>query len=315
MMTVEHGPATWEIPPIGVGTASWGPPYPPVPQEQALELVHFALTAEKAFFDTAPAYAGGLSEQWLGQGLQGADRQRFIVSSKAGHGYGDDGKFYWDWSRDGILRSGETSRKHLGIAQIDILHLHDLDYHYKEALSTAYPTLLELRQQGLIRAIGAGVTRWQTLLKLVRDADFDCFLLAGRYTLLEQGALELLDSCQQKGIAIFLGGVYNSGILATGAVPGARYEYRPAPPVIMERVRCIGKVCTRFGVPLQAAALQFPLAHPAVKTLVIGSSTAQEHRSTLSYQCLPIPQEMWQELRAEGLLNPRAPVPGSPPCG
>ena len=315
MMTVEHGPAAWEIPPIGVGTASWGSPYPSVPQEQAIELVHYALSAEKAFFDTAPAYAHGLSEQWLGQGLRGVDRQRFIVSSKAGHGYGDDGKFFWDWSREGILRSVETSRSRLGIEQIDILHLHDLDSHYKEALSGAYPTLLELRQQGVIRAIGAGVTRWQTLLKLVRDADFDCFLLAGRYTLLEQGALELLDGCQQKGIAIFLGGVYNSGILATGAVPGARYEYRPASPEILERVRSIEKVCARYAVPLQAAALQFPLAHPAVKTLVIGSSSAEEHRSTLSFQCLPIPPEMWLELRSEGLLNPRVPAPGSPPCG
>lgn len=314
MVTAVHAPAIWEIPPIGVGTGSWGPPYPSVPQEQALELVHFALSAEKAFFDTAPAYAHGLSEQWLGQGLRGTDRQRFIVSSKAGHGYNEDGKFYWDWSREGILRSVETTRKRLGLEQIDILHLHDLDYDYKQALSTAYPTLLELRQQGVIRAIGVGVTRWQTLLKLARDADFDCFLLAGRYTLLEQGALELLDDCQQKGIAIFLGGVYNSGILATGAVSGARYEYRVAPPVILERVHCIEKVCARYGVPLQAAALQFPLAHPAVKALVIGSSSVAEHSRTLSFQCLPIPLEMWQELRAEGLLNPRAPAPDNPPC-
>jgi D-threo-aldose 1-dehydrogenase len=314
-MIYNHNPASWQLPPLGVGTGSWGPPYPPVAQEQAVELVQFALSKGKAFFDTAPAYAHGLSEQWLGIGLRGVPREHFVISSKAGHFYDAEGQSRWDWSREGILRSVETSRKHLGLDTIDILHLHDLGWqphHYRQALDEAYPALVELREQGVIRAIGAGVTRTEVLLDLVKRAQFDCFLLAGRYTLLEQGALELLNICQSKGIAVFLGGVYNSGILVTGAVPGARYEYRAAPPAIIERVKRIESICARHAVPLRAVSLQFPLGHPAVASLVIGSSSAAELADTLSFQCQPIPPRLWTDLHIEGLLMPDAPLPGEP---
>ena len=289
-MTHLTSPVSWQLPPIGVGTGAWGSPFPPLAQEKAVELVEFTLSQGLAFFDTAPAYAHGLSEQWLGLGLRGAARDRFVVSTKVGRYWGEDGLSHTDWSRDGILRSVETSRKRLGLEQIDIVHLHDLGWPpelYQQAMTEAYPTLVELRGQGVIRAIGAGVNRPNVLLDLTRQAPFDCFLLANRYTLLEQGALELLDVCQAQGIAIFLGGVYNTGILATGAIPEAHYDYRPAPPQIVERVQQIEAVCTRYAVPLRAAALQFPLAHPAVKSLVIGTRARKSSPIRLLYNAIP----------------------------
>jgi D-threo-aldose 1-dehydrogenase len=298
-----------------VGTGSWGHPFPPVPQEKAVELVEFTLSQGFALFDTAPAYAHGLSEQWLGIGLRGVPRDRFVVSTKVGKSSDEDGQSHWDWSRDGVLRSIETSRKRLGIDQIDIVHLHDLGYSpelYQQALAEAYPTLVELREQGVIRAIGAGVNRPNVLMDLIRQAQFDCFLLANRYTLLEHAAVDLLDLCQAQSIAIFLGGIYNTGILATGAIPEARFDYHPAPPQVIERVRKIEAVCARYAVPLKTAALQFPLAHPAVKSLVIGTCNKEELADTLALQCHPVPAEFWSELRAEGLLLPEAPAPGKP---
>ena len=312
-MTHLTSPVSWQLPPIGVGTGAWGSPFPPLAQEKAVELVEFTLSQGLAFFDTAPAYAHGLSEPWLGLGLRGVARDRFLVSTKVGRYWGEDGLSHTDWSRDGILRSVETSRKRLRLEQIDIVHLHDLGWppeSYQQAMAGADPTLVELRAQGVIRAIGAGVNRPNVLLDLTRQAPFDCFLLANRYTLLEQGALELLDVCQAQGIAIFLGGVYNTGILATGAIPEAHYDYRPAPPQIVERVQQIEAVCTRYAVPLRAAALQFPLAHPAVKSLVIGTRSPEEFADTLALQCHPIPAEFWNDLLAGGLLLPESPLPG-----
>jgi D-threo-aldose 1-dehydrogenase len=312
-MVVPVNLVAWQLPSIAVGTGSWGHPYPPVSQEEAVNLVEFSLAKGRAFFDTAPSYARGLSEQWLGIGLRGVPRDHFIVSTKAGRFYNKKGKISWDWSRDGILRSVESSCKRLGLDTIDILHLHDLGWQpqqFRQALDESYPVLVELREQGIIRAIGAGVTQTEVLLDLTNRAQFDCFLLAGRYTLLEQGALPLLDTCRDKHIAVLIGGVYNSGILATGAVPGARYEYHKAPLAVLERVRKIEEVCARHNVPLRAAALQFPLGHPAVVSLVIGSSSVAELEDTLSLQCQSIPASLWTDLQSEGLLDPAAPLPG-----
>ena len=312
MMIDLPGPVSWQLPSIGVGTGSWGPPFAWIPQEQAIELVEFTLSQGLALFDTAPAYAHGLSEQWLGLGLRGVPRDRFVVSSKVGKYSGEDGVSRWDWSRDGVLRSIETSRKRLGIDQIDIIHLHDLGYSpelYQQALAEAYPTLVELRSQGVIRAIGAGVNRPNVLMDLLREAPFDCFLLANRYTLLEHAAVDLLAKCQAQGIAMFLGGIYNTGILATGAIPEARFDYRPATPQVLERVQKIEAICARYAVPLKTAALQFPLAHPAVKSLIIGTANKAELADTLALQGHPVPAEFWRDLRAAGLLLPEAPVP------
>jgi D-threo-aldose 1-dehydrogenase len=272
-------------------------------------LVNFVLSQPRPFFDTAPLYGHGESETWLGEALRGVERSSYRVASKAGWALDPGGKIHNDLSRDGILRSVENSLQRLGVGYLDVGHLHDPDCCLKDALDTALPTLCQLRDQGVIRAVGSGMNQWQMLAEFAQHADVDCFLLAGRYTLLEQTSLPLLELCRQKNIALFLGGVYNSGILATGAVPGARYQYAPAPPEILAKVARLEAVCARHGVSLQTAALQFPLAHPAVRTLIIGANSVTEYASALAASNSPIPAELWQELRHEGLIEAGAPVP------
>jgi D-threo-aldose 1-dehydrogenase len=323
---VNHNPiyreaplAGWDIPPIGLGTAAWGPPYPPVPRSQAIEVCQFALDQGLAFFDTAPKYSSGKSEAWLGMVLKGVPRSQFIISTKVAYpnpqgvlrNKQEGNSARPAWTREGVLRSVETSLKRLGLSTIDILHLHDPDWTTENDIEVAYPTMVELRDQGLVRAIGVGVNHWEILEKFMGQTDFNCFLLAGRYTLLEHKSLDFLNRCQAHRIPNFLGGVYNSGILATGAIPGARYNYREATPEIIEQVRRIETICTRHRVPLHAAALQFPLAHPAVKSLVIGASSRAEFAAALSGQSLPIPPQLWEDLRQEGLLPDSVPVPGA----
>jgi len=302
-----------QFPKIGIGTGAWGPPYPAVSQEQANQLIHTALEKSPAFFDTAPLYASGISESWLGAGLQTVPRSRFILATKAGYAEQEFGGFRTDLSRDSLLRSVEESLKRLNLDQIDILHLHDPDCCLSDALDIAFPVLASLREQGVIRAVGAGMNQWQMLAKFARNADFDCFLLAGRYTLLEQESFELLNLCQEKGIYLFLGGVFNTGILATGAIPGARYDYRSAPKAILARVAQIETVCARYGVPLRAAALQFPLAHPVVKSLVVGLQSAAEYDDAWSGLNTAIPSQFWQELLSAGLIDPHSIVPSGDP--
>jgi D-threo-aldose 1-dehydrogenase len=207
------------------------------------------------------------------------------------------------WSIDESLARLRTHR-------LDIVLIHDPEEHYREAVDVVFPLLAHLRSRGVIRAIGVGMMQWPLLADFARDTEVDCFLHAGRYTLLEQGALGFLDLCQSKGIAVFLGAVYATGILATGARPGARYDYDVAPPEIMERVRRIEEVCERHAIPLTAAALQFPLAHPAVASLVVGMQTPGEADANLAALTAPIPPAFWADLRAAGLLEDGAPTPG-----
>jgi D-threo-aldose 1-dehydrogenase len=300
--------AGWPLPRIGLGTGAWQ-------LQNAIQakdvggLVGFVLSQPQPFFDTAPLYGHGESETWLGAALRGVERRSYRVASKAGWAFDQAGQIHNELSRDGILRSVESSLQRLGVSYLDVGHLHDPDCCLKEALDTSLPTLVELREQGIIRAVGAGMNQWEMLAEFARHADVDCFLLAGRYTLLEQKSLPLLELCRQKGIALFLGGVYNTGILATGAVPGARYQYSPASPEILARVAKLEAVCARHGVSLQAAALQFPLAHPAVRTLIIGANSITEYASALAAANAPIPVRLWEELRGEGLIEPGAPVP------
>jgi len=300
--------AAWSFPRIGLGTGTW-PLQNDVTQEQAVELVRFVLSHPSPFFDTAPLYGSGLSETWLGAALQGVDRERYLLASKAGYEIQAGSPARTDLSRDGILRSVEGSLKRLGVAYLDIAHVHDPEGRLKEALDVAFPTLCDLRDQGLVRAVGAGMNQWPMLVEFAQHADVDCFLLAGRYTLLEQKAMPLLDLCLEKGIALFLGGVYNTGILATGAVPGARYQYTEAPPHIMERVIRLESICARHGVSLQAAALQLPPAHPAVRTLIIGANSVSEFASALSAINAPVPPGLWEELRRESLIEAEVLVP------
>ncbi len=303
------GPGKVRIPQLGLGCAPLANFYQRINDEQAEELICYALDKGASFFDTAPLYGKGLSEKRLGAALGNIPHQRYSLATKVGYLI-VDGNFITDYSRDGVLRSLEESLERLKLDHVDVLHIHDPVNHYRQALEEAFPALAELRAQGVIGAIGSGMNEWQMLVDFARNADFDCFLMAGRYTLLEQGSLELLSICVQKGIAVFLGGVYNTGILATGPVAGAKHNYRDAPPEIIERVGKIQAVCDRYGIPLRAAALQFPLAHPAVASIVIGAENREQYAEAFEGLCLSIPPELWQDLRNEKLIDPAAPVPG-----
>jgi D-threo-aldose 1-dehydrogenase len=219
------------------------------------------------------------------------------------------------------MRSVEDSLQRLGMHRIDILLAHDLDVwtHGSEAarqervaefMAGGYRALVALRDAGAVRAIGAGVNETEACQDLALRGDFDCFLLAGRYTLLEQAPLDgFLPLCEQRGIALIIGGAYNTGILATGAVEGAYFQYSPAPPEIMERVRRIEAVCARHRVRLPSAALQFPLGHPAVATVIPGTRSPAEVEENLAIFSASVPADFWAELKHEGLLRADAPTP------
>jgi D-threo-aldose 1-dehydrogenase len=283
--------------------------YAPVPEADALATIHYALEQGLNFFDTAPLYGAGQSERYLGQALAGTPRDSFVLATKVGRLVTAEGDVVFDFSRDGVRRSLDESLQRLQMDQVDILHIHDPDNHYPQALDEAFPALAELRRQGVIKAIGAGMNQWRMLADFARQADFDCFLLAGRYTLQEQTALPFLELCQAKGISLILGGVFNSGILATGPQPGAKYNYTDAPPTILEKVRRLESICAQYQVPLNAAALQFALAHPAVTAAVIGARSVAELSANLQARRRPIPADLWADLRAAGLIESAAPLP------
>jgi D-threo-aldose 1-dehydrogenase len=314
---------------LGLGGAPLGGLFTSVSEEDAAATVRAAYGAGVRFFDTAPFYGHGKSETRLGEYLRSHPRDTYVLASKVGrvlvpadpariedHRYRDVLPFnpVFDFSRDGVLRSFEESLGRLQLERIDILHIHDPDEHYAQALDEAFPTLARLKEQGHIRALGAGMNQWEMLARFARQADFDCFLLAGRYTLLDQSALpELLPLCLERSISIILGGPYNSGILATGSAGGGHYNYQEVPPEILEKTRRIEAVCSRHGVPLKAAALQFPLAHAAVAAVIPGARSAVEVDENLALLRHPIPASFWQELRQEGLLAEGAPVPSGEP--
>lgn len=307
---VEVGRAGLKIPLMGLGTAGMSDLYIKVKESEATEMVHYALEHGLNFFDTAPHYGRGLAEDRMGVALEGISRDKFIISTKVGRNYNAEGEWIVDFSRDSILRSIEFSLKRLKVDHVEILHLHDPDQHYHQALTEGFPALAELRSQGVIKAIGAGMNQWKMLVDFAREADFDCFLLAGHYTLLDQDALpEFFPICQEKGIKVFMAGILNTGILATGAIPGAKYRYREASPEIMQKVAKIEVVCRQFNVPLNAAATQFPLGHPAVSALIVGADTPQHIAANIKALSTPIPAEFWQTLRNEGLLDPTVPTP------
>ena len=307
-------PLTFTVPMFGLGTAPLGgtdsDAFSVGSDRRATETVLHCLSKGITFFDTAPLYGSGLSEQRLGAALSGVPRSQIVVESKIGVVVNHDGTITRSYDRDMVLRSVEESLKRLRLDYLDTCLIHDADTHFRVALEEAYPALVELKSQGIIRGVGAGMNQWEMEAEFTRQADFDCFLLAGRYSLLEQGPVhEFLPLCERKEISVFLGGVFNSGILATGAVRGARYQYAEAPPEIMDKTRKIEVVCARHKITLKSAALQFPLAHPAVKSLVVGMVTPQEIDENLAALEAPIPPEFWEEIRALGLIDPAAPVP------
>ncbi|MEZ4831885.1 MAG: aldo/keto reductase [Caldilineaceae bacterium] len=312
--TVPVGKTTLRVPRLGVGTAPMANMYSPLSDAQATEMIQWALENGMNFFDTAPLYGAGLAERRLGLALKDVPRDAFVLQTKIGRLVREDGTIHFDFSRDGVLRSIDESLQRLQLDRIDSILVHDPDgprepEQFKQVLDETFPTLAELRSQGVIHSLGAGMNQWQMEWDFARNFPVDCFLLAGRYTLLEQTSLDFLAYCQENKISIFLGGVYNSGILATGPGPGARYNYREAPPEIMDKARRIQEICERHGVSLRTAAMHFAAAHPAVSSLVLGSVSKDEAADNRHTWAAEIPGALWHELRAADLIDPGAPLP------
>ena len=319
---VKLGRTPLEVTRLGLGTAPLGGLFEALADDDAHRVVEAAWSAGIRFFDTAPQYGNGLAEQRLGAVLRTKPRDQFVLATKVGRllraGAPPQSDTFpgapplnpvFDFSYDGVMRSVEESVTRLGIDSIDILHIHDPDEHFADALSGAYPALDRLRAEGTIRAVGAGMNQAEMLARFAREANFDCFLLAGRYTLLDQvGLKELLPLCVERGIAIIAGGVFNSGILADPK-PGAHYNYQAAPGELVRRAARIKTLCERHGASLKAVAIQFPLGHRAVQTVLTGCRSVDEVNENVEAFQAPIPPAVWQDLKSEGLLAAEAPVP------
>jgi D-threo-aldose 1-dehydrogenase len=321
---------------LGFGAASIGGLFGAVDDAAAIDVVDHAWDLGVRLFDVAPLYGYGVAERRLGAALAGRPRDDYVLSTKVGRLVrpidaipvgaeidrqafeGRDDAFYvrteavrlvFDYSADGVRRSIDESLARLGVDRIDVALIHDPDEHWAAAISEAFPALARLREEGVIRAVGAGMNQSAMLARFARDGDFDVFLLAGRYTLLDQEALdELLPVCIERDIGLLVGGVMNSGVLADPR-PGSHFDYLPAPPEVIEKARRLAEVCARHDVPLKAAAIQFPLAHPAVTSIVAGVRRREHLDEYPELMRRPIPAELWLDLKAEGLLPESAPVP------
>ncbi len=321
---------------LGLGGAPLGDLYERIPEERALATLETAYAHGIRLFDTAPLYGYGLSEHRFGHVLRRKPRQSYVLSTKVGRylvptepAKIDRGQWTgglnmqprYDYSYDGTMRALEQSLQRLGIERIDIALIHDVDVwthgteenfeqRFREAKAGAIRALSELRAAGTVKAIGIGVNEIRPSRRFVTETDIDVVMLAGRYTLLEQEPLdELLPLLQRKGVGILLAGPFNSGILASGPGPRAKYNYRPAPPEILSKVQRIEAVCQRHAVPLAAAAIQFPLGHPVVAAIVPGAVRPEEVKSNIALMATKIPGDLWAELKHEGLLRADAPVP------
>lgn len=318
---------------FGFGSAPLGNLYRAVSEQDATELLQAAWQAGFRYYDTAPHYGQGLSERRVGDMLRGRD---YVLSTKVGRllrpaGYADERHSYvspmpfdidYDYSYDGVMRSFEDSLQRLGLDRIDILYMHDIgrsthgdanDELFPIAMGGGYKAMDAIRSQGLVKAIGLGVNEYQVCENALNYGDWDCFLLAGRYTLLEQEALNtFLPECERRNCSIVIGGVYNSGILATGVKTGGAlyYNYAPAPQHVIDKVRQLETLCDEQEIPLAAAALQFPLAHPAVVSVIPGMGNIRRVSQTLELINTDIPAEFWQALRVTGLVQEDAPLPG-----
>ena len=316
---------------LGLGTATMGGSRIPVTAEERVRLVRAAWEAGVRYIDTAPFYGVGAAERGAGDAMRDVPRDEWVLSTKVGRllrprassGGAADGRLaplpfevQYDYSYDGIMRSVEDSYQRLGLAKIDILFVHDIGVyqhgaeanaaHMKVLRESGYKALEELRRTGVVSAIGIGVNEKEVLIEVLGFGDWDVFLLAGRYTLLEQGPLDdLLPMCMARGTSIVVGGPLNSGILAGRNT----WNYAAAPPEIVARVNALRAVCDSHAVPLAAAALQFPLAHPAVAAIIPGPRSAAEFEANLPLVQQDIPSALWMDLRDERLLHPAAPTP------
>lgn len=321
---------------LSLGGAALGNLFTAIADVDAQQLIEQAWQDGCRSFDTAPHYGNGLSEHRFGQALRGWPRDSFVLSTKVGrvltadakapraqHGYVDVLPFTqrWDYSAAGTRRSVEDSLQRLGLARIDQAFVHDCDVQthgrayprvLRQLLDETLPTLRALQREGLVGQVGLGVNDVAVCLDVLAQAELDALLLAGRYSLIDHAAaLPLLSLCMARGMQVALGGVFNSGILATGVggVQGARFNYAPAAAEWVARTAALEVVCARFGVPLRAAALQFPPAHAAVATLVAGAQTLAQWRDTLAMRAQPVAPGFWRALRDAGLLAPEAPTP------
>ncbi len=309
---------------LGLGCAAIGGLYGDISDDQATQVVKKALDLGLNLFDTAPLYGLGKSEHRLGEALKGTKRDDYVLASKVGRLLEpNDGqtnnsifenepplKIKFDYSYDGVMRSLDASLERMGVDRIDIVHIHDPDNHWQEAIEGAYPALEKLRSEGTISAVSAGMNQWEMLSDFAREGDFDCFLLAGRYSLLDQSALhELLPLCVEKNIGIMAGGTYNSGILAKGARPGATYNYSEAPTDIVQKASAIEAIATRHNVNIKAAASQFVFAHPAITCIIPGTRQPERVEENFNLLTHTIPTDFWTELRTEKLIDPIAPLP------
>ncbi|HEY4345497.1 MAG TPA: aldo/keto reductase [Parvibaculum sp.] len=319
---------------LGFGAAPIGNLYRPLPDADVEALLESAWAAGLRYFDTAPLYGFGLSETRLGRFLQTKPRDEFVISTKVGRllkpnagwheqrdAFIDAAPFepVYDYSYDGVMRSVEESLQRLGLAEIDIALMHDIgtathgEAHPEKmrlAMTGGYRALDVLRDEGRLRAIGIGANEWEVCAEAMNHGRWDAFLLAGRYTLLEQEPLDtFFPLCAKAGVGLVIGGAFNSGILATGPVDGAHFNYGNAPAEVVARVRRLDEICRAHGVPLPAAALQFPRAHPLVASVIPGVATKTELSSAMDWAARKIPAALWSDLKAEGLLSPGAPVP------
>jgi len=330
----KFGRVELEVTAFSFGTAPIGNFLRPISEETAQGMVQRSWDAGVRFFDTAPMYGHGLSELRLGQALRWRNRDDYVLASKVGRvltaAPRDEIDFTpwvnaapntmsFDYSYDGTMRSFEDSLQRLGLERIDMLFIHDIDEFtrgysqaevFEQAMDGTWRALEKLRDEGAVKAIGVGVNEWEVCHVALQRRDFDCFLLAGRYTLLEQEPLdEFLPLCAERDVAVIVGGGFNSGILATGAVAGARYNYAPAPADVMAKVSAIEKVCANHAVPLPAAALQFVVAHPNIPSFIAGTRTVEQLDQNLAWFSQPIPKDFWAELKHAGLLREDAPTP------
>jgi D-threo-aldose 1-dehydrogenase len=322
---------------LGFGGASIGGLYRPVPVDDAVATVRRAWDLGVRHFDTAPLYGYGASERRVGTALADRPRDDYALSTKVGRlvvaadaipagadvdpqvfdgrpngAYADtaDRRIVFDYSGDGVRRSLDESLARLGLDRIDIALIHDPDRHWQAAIEGAIPALARLRDDGVVRAIGVGMNQAPMLARFAREADVDVFLLANRYTLLEHEALdELLPLCVERNIAVMIGGVMNSGVLADPR-PGSRFDYSTAPPDVIARAQRLADVCERHGVSLKAAAVQFPMAHPAVVSVIAGVRSIEHLDEYVDLFGAEIPSALWSDLRAEGLIPDEAPTPG-----
>ncbi|GAA5154319.1 aldo/keto reductase [Amycolatopsis dongchuanensis] len=301
---------------LGFGAATLGGLFAPMTDEEADAVLQSAWDAGIRYFDTAPHYGVGLSEERLGRFLAGKPRPEFILSTKVGRllvpGPARDGVAGFhgtphrdrvlDYSRDGVLRSLDESLQRLGLDRVDVLFIHDPDDHEEQALHEAYPALARLRDEGVVSSIGVGMNQTRVPARFVRETEIDCLLIAGRYTLLDATAgRELLPLCAERGVGVVNAGVFNSGLLADPR-PGVPYDYGPAPDALVRRAGAIARICARHGVSLAAAALAFSRDHPAVRTVLVGMRDPAEVWQNVTAAAADVPAALWTDLAAEGLL-------------